>query len=264
MSVIATVAGTLHAHGVSHLSDYAMNTMRIESAGRADARNSASSATGLFQFVRDTWEDVMPGVPFSQATDPRQNTIAFIRLTERNERYLEGRLDREPEDWEVYLAHFAGAGRAAQLLEASPNARLDSIFSERAMRANPHLGRLGTVENYLAWVQAKYNDEPAPEISRQYALSDGSGIEDDEDRFGDNERGRRMTQESLRHDNQVTEDSITAVMSQMFEVFITAISALFGSLFGASQADSAELGQLASQETGEATQRDASIAARNA
>ena len=235
-----------------------MNTMRIESNGVADARNSRSSATGLFQVVRDTWEEVMPGVPFSQATDPRQNTIAFIRLTERNERYLEGRIGRDPEGWEVYLAHFSGAGRAAQLLEADGDARLDSIFSAAAMTANPHLGRLETVDNYLAWVQAKYNGE----TYREGQFRDARNVRrDDEDRFGDDELGRRMTRESLRHENN--EEEALEPMLQILSTFMAGLAALFTAMFSG-HADRGDLGDMPTQNPALVAQRDVDSAQLNA
>ena len=250
MSIAATVAGVLNANGVSHLTDYAMNTMRIESGGRAEVRNSRSSATGLFQFVRDTWEEVMPDVPFSQATDPRQNTLAFIRLTERNERYLEGRLGREPQDWEVYLAHFSGAGRAAQLLESLPSARLDSIFSARAMAANPHLAELGNVGEYLTWVQAKYNDTPYR--AGQYRNA-RSGVSEEEDRFGDDELGRRMTRESLRHDNR--EEEALGPMMQILSLFMGGLFSMIQAIFSPADANESDLGNIPSQVAGQVTEQ---------
>lgn len=201
----SVIAATLSAHGESGMLDMAQRVAGIESNGRADAKNNASSATGLFQFTRPTWEGVMPNVPFSQATDPRKNTEAFIKLTRQNQEHLENALGRKPQDWETYMAHFAGPGTAVKLLKADDGASLSSIFSDAAMAANPHLGRLGSVGRYKQWVQAKYNGSSLPD---GIPVAAGSGIGDDEDHFGDDELGRRMMRQMNGfngNDNQLLE-----------------------------------------------------------
>jgi hypothetical protein len=256
MNSITTVAHILRANSVEHLQDYARNTMRIESGGNANARSRTSSATGLFQFVEPTWKAVMPGVPFSEATDPRQNTIAFIKLTERNVTHLERALGRPPQDWEVYLAHFAGAGRAVTLLRADENTALSSIFDSNAMARNPHLGRLGSVGHYLEWVQATYAGEPYR--GGRYANA-GSGISNHEDRFGDNSLGRQMTKTSLSHGNDVESalDSMMALLSG----FMASIAVCISHISDAVGEGLARLGGIAAPKTPLHTQQPSTIEA---
>lgn len=217
------IASTLAAHGESGMLDMAQRVAGIESGGRADAKNTRSSATGLFQFTRGTWESTMPGVPFEQAKDPEKNTEAFIKLTRKNESYLEGKLGRDPRDWEVYLAHFAGPGRAVQLLSASDNAALSSVFSKDAMDANPHLGRLGTVGRYKQWVQAKYNGSTLPD---GIPVNARSGVGDDEDHFGDDELGVNM----LKRMNafQGTDDQLLPILLGMLLMFMSGLNKNMG------------------------------------
>ena len=58
-----------------------LNTaMWLESGGNPEAQAKSTSATGLFQPVRGTWAQYMPGVPWSKAKDPQLNTVAGARI----------------------------------------------------------------------------------------------------------------------------------------------------------------------------------------
>jgi hypothetical protein len=225
-SITSLVGSTLANHGAADLHHIAMNTMRIESGGNASARASTSSATGLFQFTEATWNGVMRGVPFSQATDPELNTRAFIRLTRQNQETLRNALDREPEDWETYMAHFAGPRTAIRIARASDDAPLSSIFSREAMEANQHLERLGTVGRYEAWVQAKFEgrDRDARAIIRGGELPENgqSGGDNEQGQFVDDNIGARATR-AVTDNPTASEDSLVGMIQSLLQ----AIASLF-------------------------------------
>jgi hypothetical protein len=106
------------------------NTARLESGFDPDARARTSSATGLFQFIDSTWLDTLArhgpqhGLnPGSRAEalalrrDPVAASLMAAAHMADNAAVLTERTGREPGQVDLYLAHFLGAGGAAQFLE---------------------------------------------------------------------------------------------------------------------------------------------------
>lgn len=150
--------------------DYLLRTAERESALDPRARAPTSSATGLFQFIEQTWLGMVhnEGARFgldaeAQAitrradgryavADPGQrNAILSLRedpaiasklagaLTDSNQAQLARSLGREPRPADLYIAHFLGAGSAATLIDTAqrdPGRNAAAMFPEAA-RANP-------------------------------------------------------------------------------------------------------------------------------
>jgi hypothetical protein len=93
-----------------------------ESGGDANAKNPNSSASGLYQFTKGTWKDMVrkygkeTGVTVGMKNNPQAQEIMMRKLTEENRDGLRKALGREPTDGELYAAHFAGLGGAKSLL----------------------------------------------------------------------------------------------------------------------------------------------------
>lgn len=145
--------------GVS--ASYLARLAQKESTFNPNAANPASTAVGLYQFVDGTWVGQMRahGSPEQQAvaktikldgkgrailtneaqrqlmalrTDPATSSAMVANLTRANAHTLRAKLGRDPTDGELYLAHFMGAGRAAQLLTADPSAAAATLFPAEA------------------------------------------------------------------------------------------------------------------------------------
>jgi hypothetical protein len=148
---------------------YLYNQARLESSLDPNARARTSSATGLYQFVDQTWLAMIDrhgadnGLGWAanavqrgsngrfhvedptlrrQIMDLRRNPEAASAMAAEfasdNRAHLERRLGREMEPVDLYLAHFLGAGGATRFLraqEASPNASAAASFPDAA-RAN--------------------------------------------------------------------------------------------------------------------------------
>jgi hypothetical protein len=148
---------------------YLFNQARIESSLNPNARARTSSATGLYQFIEQTWlgtvrrhgaehglgwaaNAIQRGsngryyVADPQARrailDLRRNPEASAAMAAEfasdNGEYLEARLGRPAESVDLYLAHFLGAGGAARFLrahDANPNGSAASVLPAAA-RAN--------------------------------------------------------------------------------------------------------------------------------
>jgi len=149
--------------------EYLLNTALRESNLNPNAKNKASSATGLFQFIDQTWLSTMkqsgaslgygkyadaisktssgryvvnnPAMRneiFALRKDPTANSLMAGAFANSNGKVLTDRLGRKPTDGELYMAHFLGASGASRFIraaEANPNAKAASYFP-RAAHAN--------------------------------------------------------------------------------------------------------------------------------
>ena len=148
---------------------YLVRTAMRESSMDPQAKSASSSATGLFQFVDQTWLGVMKRhgaehgfaryadaiqtdsrgrqhVPDAELKaeilalrkDPRIASLMAGELTGENRDVLEQRLGRSVSHGELYVAHFMGAEGAAGLIrnaERNPDASAAALFPAAA-RAN--------------------------------------------------------------------------------------------------------------------------------
>ena len=149
--------------------DYLLKTALRESSFDASSKAITSSATGLFQFIDQTWLATVKEagsqlgygryadqivktssgnyvVPDATArnqvmklrTDPTANAVMAGAFTQRNSTQLSKRLGREPTNGELYIAHVLGSGGAAKLISATtktPQAKAADLFPGAA-RAN--------------------------------------------------------------------------------------------------------------------------------
>jgi hypothetical protein len=92
-------------------------TAMLESSNGTNFREG-SQYIGIFQIGAGVAKDF--NVTPEQLKDPRVNAQVAAKLAARNLRQLREGLGREPQPWELYLAHQQGAGGALALLR-SPN-----------------------------------------------------------------------------------------------------------------------------------------------
>ena len=149
--------------------EYLLNTAIRESNLNPNAKAKTSSATGLFQFIDQTWLGTMkqsgaahgygkyvnaitrtPSGRFTVSDpamrqeimalrkDPAANAVMAGEFANSNAKVLTDRLGRKPSDGELYMAHFLGASGAARFIraaEANPNGKAAALFP-RAAHAN--------------------------------------------------------------------------------------------------------------------------------
>ena len=147
----------------------------VESSGDPNAKNKRSSATGLGQFLDETWLDMIrahrPDLAKARSQDEilelrRDAKIAreiTARFTERNAEMLRRRnLPVTPGT--LYLAHFAGGAGAVAILSAMEDADAALVMAtadatgrtkrEKIIKANPFLERF-TVADLRTWADRK-------------------------------------------------------------------------------------------------------------
>ena len=149
--------------------EYLLNTAVRESNLNPHAKAKTSSATGLFQFIDQTWLGTMkqagaahgygkhadaisktssgrfvvsdPALRneiFALRKDPAANAVMAGAFANSNAKVLTDRLGRKPTDGELYMAHFLGASGASRFIkaaEANPNGKAAALFP-RAAHAN--------------------------------------------------------------------------------------------------------------------------------
>jgi len=131
---------------------YLERTAFIESRGNPNAKNSKSSAGGLFQFIDGTAKQY--GV--KDRFDPVQATDGAVDLAVDNKRKLTAALGREPTGAELYLAHQQGGTGASRLL-SNPTAKAVDIVGAEAVRLNGGNADMTAGEFANLWLD-KYNN----------------------------------------------------------------------------------------------------------
>jgi len=147
----------------------------IESNGNPNAKNKLSSASGLGQFLDETWLEMIrahrpdlsrgrsEGEILELRRDPNLSREITARFAERNATALRQQgLPVTPGT--VYLAHFAGAAGAVAILSAPENADAALVMAkadatgrtkrEKIVKANPFLEHF-TVADLKTWTDRK-------------------------------------------------------------------------------------------------------------
>jgi Transglycosylase SLT domain len=117
------------------MQDYLARLAQIESSNNPLARNSNSSAKGLYQFIDSTAKQYGINAPFGTPEYTQQEQQAVMKFTEDNRNALSQFLGREPTQGELYLAHQQGVGGAKRIL-SNPNARAVDLVGEQAINQN--------------------------------------------------------------------------------------------------------------------------------
>ena len=166
-SIHTAIAAASRKTGIDF--NYLLGQAQVESGMRADARAGTSSATGLYQFIEQSWLGVVKQhgsdhglgwaadsirrtssgryVVSDAATrrmildmrnDPQTASIMAAEHASDNKAVLESRLGRTATGTDLYMAHFLGVGGASRFLgamEESPGRTGASMFPAAA-RAN--------------------------------------------------------------------------------------------------------------------------------
>lgn len=124
---------------------------RIESGNNPNAEAKTSSASGLYQFIKSTWEGL--GFNWRDRFNVEKQNEAIQKFTGQNASVLSqaGIVINEAT---LYAAHFLGAGTAKKALAASDNQPTSNVFSSAVLRANSFLQGM-TIGDFKAWLQRK-------------------------------------------------------------------------------------------------------------
>jgi hypothetical protein len=191
--------------------DYLVKTAMRESSMDPSAKAKGSSAAGMFQFVEQTWFQMVKeegpkyglakeaaaitqsaGGRYNVADPKMRERVLSLRydtevsslmageFTEKNNATMTAALRRPPSEGELYAAHFLGAQGAIDLIRlasAAPNAKAAASFPEAAS-ANPSIFYKGgtplSASEVLAKVVGKHDTTPvSPAVMTADAASAG-------------------------------------------------------------------------------------------
>jgi hypothetical protein len=192
-AVIGAIRNAARTTGTNF--DYLLATAQAESGLNPTASVSSSSARGLFQFIDQTWlstlkqagpslgygnyADAIVQTPSGGYTvadpalrqrilalrdDPAANAAMAGAFTQQNAAVLRDRIGHHPSEGDLYVAHFFGAGGAAQLINLAsqnPNTNAASVFPNAA-KANPSIfydrqGQPRSVSDVYHLLTARYD-----------------------------------------------------------------------------------------------------------
>lgn len=183
--------------------EYLMAQANIESSFNPSAKAPTSSAAGLYQFINSTWLNTLDkhgeslglgevadmiqirggkakitdpskrGAIMALRYDPQASALMAGALANDNRAALSSFLGREPSHGELYLAHFAGAPGAKEMLSElkSNPASIAAAILPGAARANRSMfykadGSARTVGEFMELIRTKVeNAKPGASVS---------------------------------------------------------------------------------------------------
>lgn len=138
----------------------------IESGGNAAAKNPASSATGLGQFIESTWLNLFRKYFPEEAASMGKEAILELRKDSTVSRQMVEIYARENakvlqgagiavNDAAIYLAHFLGPRGAASILAAKAGTPVSDILGQDQINANASILEGKNASEVVAWAQKK-------------------------------------------------------------------------------------------------------------
>lgn len=131
--------------------DYYSLIAKIESGNNPNAKNSKSTASGLYQFTRSTWEGL--GYAWSDVFNVNKQNQAIQTFTSNNARGLSS-AGIEVNNASLYAAHFLGLGGARKVFAADDTDTLASVVGQNVINANPTLSGY-SVGQFKGWLGEK-------------------------------------------------------------------------------------------------------------
>ena len=180
--------------------DTVLGILRAENA-KLDptASPETSSAFGLFQTTEATWK-AMGGDPKNK-TDVDEQIRIGLDLIQDNDTKLGDALGRQPTPTESYTAHVVGLGKAIQMGQAAPDAKVEDILGEAAVKANPTLFKGKTVAQATDILGKKVGagapEDRTPAYLRQATVPTAEGIAREQAQTDQNIAAERARVEGL-------------------------------------------------------------------
>lgn len=190
----------------------------VESGLKPEVKNKRSSATGLYQFTKGTWNEVVTkygpqyGIPEGvSAKDPVANAILGAAYLNENATNFKDTFGKDPDITDLYMGHFLGQKGRKKFLDAmnkNPEAPALQFTGKRQVKANPDVffNPDGSPAS-LAEVYKRFGNKlsAGEDVGNQIAKTKA-------DIYVDAVRERMLDREFLGQDNQL--DIERAVSSQ--------------------------------------------------
>lgn len=144
--------------------DYWPMLSTIESGDRPYIQAASSSASGLYQFIKSSWEG--EGGAWGPTLRPAfgglkpsvEEQLARAKtFTAKNAAYL-AKQGIPINKASLYAAHFFGSVTAAKVIGADVGASAEALAGPAATKANPSILKGKTVGEFLTWLHKKTGD----------------------------------------------------------------------------------------------------------
>lgn len=175
--------------------NYLMNQAKAESSFNPDAKAKTSSASGLYQFIKSTWMDMVNrhgdkyGIDVESMTkqelldlrfDPEVAANMAAEFASENKAFLDRHWGGDVGSTEMYFAHFLGAGGAASFLRAKDEnpMRIAADLFPKAASANRNVfydsstGKPKTLAEVYNFFDKKFTDSPSSSTSNSIDTSE--------------------------------------------------------------------------------------------
>lgn len=158
-----------------HSAEYIALLAKIESNNNPNAKAKTSSASGLFQPIKSTWESY--GYNWKDVFNVELQHEFAERFTNDNANILRNN-GCAINFATLYGSHFLGVGSFLKIMRASPSTPITSVTSAAARKANPSILK-GNVSDFVDWLNRKTGDsvykvydygstDPVPKPSAEY------------------------------------------------------------------------------------------------
>jgi len=147
----------------------------VESGNNPLAKNPNSSASGLYQFTKSTWEGL--GFSWGDRFNTTTQNSAVQKLTEQNANVL-SHSGFSVDSGTLYGAHVLGAGTMTKVLGASNSTDLASIVGGNVIKANPQFAGM-TVGGFKDWAASKITGGSIGSVLKNLATGNILGLSQD-------------------------------------------------------------------------------------
>lgn len=148
--------------------DLLQRIAQAESGGNPNAKNPNSTASGTYQFTNDTWNSSVQrwgkelGVSVKDKNNPQAQEAMMNKLVESNKEYIAKQLGIQPDDGQIYLAHFMGAPAAVKLMKNYGTGASAAQLFPKAAKANQKIffknGKPRSIEEVYQIVTSKIGE----------------------------------------------------------------------------------------------------------
>lgn len=143
--------------------DYFIRLAELESSLGTN-EDDTTDATGIFQFQEKTGKQY--DLSSEDRNDVTKSTEAVIEFTKDNKKSLKKTLGKEPENWQLYLAHQQGAGGFKEL-HKNPNKKAIEIVGEDAVIQNGGSKDMTSKEFMELWKEKYQGKAPKEENAKE-------------------------------------------------------------------------------------------------
>jgi murein DD-endopeptidase MepM/ murein hydrolase activator NlpD len=160
--------------------------INVESGGSTNAKNPLSSATGLGQFIDETWLRMIRSYRPDIANSMNRDDLLSLRFDPSLSREMVYNLANENEAdirraghaataGNLYLAHFLGSAGAVTVMNAAPDEAIEAVVGNDVVSANPFLHGKST-SWIINWAARKMTGRNSIGFDRQARLPEAARI----------------------------------------------------------------------------------------